>query len=225
MKKKFVLACVLLCIVGAQSFGSVSYSGSLTVIGGGLEGTGFWITNNGDTGWFPATFSWTVSQNLDSTWHYEYNLDVHRADVSHFIVETSPSFGYSNLLNADYPGSAYEIQLHEQGSVGNPYLPDDVYGSKFGIGQEGTLEPDYTSITVSFDSDRAPVWGDIYAKCGAVGGTQNTLWNEGFVTADPLDGPSDGSVLNHVLVPDTIPEPATVSLLTLGALALRRKRK
>ena len=223
MKRSYCVALLLLFSLSTHSFGLLSYSGSLQVADSELEGTGFWITDNGETGWFPAYFSWTVTDNGDSTWHYEYNLDVYRADISHFIIEASPSFETGNLLNPD-PFTSYEIMTHEFGSAGNPSLPDDIYGPKFDIGDAATAEPDYTSITVSFDSDRDPVWGDFYAKCGKVGGTQNTIWNEGFVTADPLDAPANGTVLNHVLVPDTIPEPATLAILGLGALLMRKRR-
>jgi hypothetical protein len=106
----------------------------------------------------------------------------------------------------------------------NPSMPADVYGVKFSIGDEGVAEPQYTNIIISFDSDRDPIWGDFYAKCGKVGGTQNTIWNEGFLIADPLVAPSDGSVLNHILVPDTIPEPTTIMLLGLGGFIAGRKR-
>ena len=225
MKKSICVAFLLLCAFGVHSFGAVSYTGSLQVADSELEGTGFWINDNSEQAWFPATFSWTVTDNEDGTWNYTYNLDVYRADVSHFIIEASPSFGSGNLLNPDYPGTHYEIMTHEAGSAGNPSLPGDIYGPKFDIGDAAISEPLYTSITVSFDSDRDPIWGDIYAKCGNVGGTQNTLWNAGFLTADPLDAPSNGSVLNHVLVPDTIPEPATLALLGLGSLALLRRKK
>ena len=218
--KKFCCCVAIFCFISVQSFG---YIGELTVTGGGLDGTGFWITDNGETEWFPAELSWEVTQD-GSLWNYSYTLEVYRADVSHFIIETSSSFGSGNLFDAVYPGSEIEIQTHTSAN-GNPYIPGDVYGAKFDIGDEGVAEPDYTTITVSFDSDRDPIWGDFYAKCGAVGGTQNTVWNEGFLVADPLDAPADGTVLNHVLVPDTIPEPATLVLLGLGSLALLRRRK
>ena len=218
--KKFCCCVAIFCFISAQSFG---YIGELAVTGGGLDGTGFWITDNGETEWFPAELSWEVTQD-GSLWNYEYTLKVYRADISHFIIETSSSFGSGNMFDAVYPGTEIEIQTHTSAN-GNPYIPGDVYGAKFDIGDEGVAEPDYTTITVSFDSDRDPIWGDFYAKCGAVGGTQNTVWNEGFLVADPLDAPADGTVLNHVLVPDTIPEPATLVLLGLGSLALLRRRK
>ena len=223
MKKAFIVAMVVVSILSGQSF---AYIGSLQVADGELNGTGFWITDNSEPAWFPAELSWSVTQNVNLTWHYEYNLNVYRADVSHFVIETSQTFGSADLINPDYPGASYAIGTWDssQGNS-NPSIPGPVYGVKFNIGNAAVSEPQYTNINVIFDSTRAPVWGDFYAKCGAVGGTQNTIWNESFLTADPLSGPADGSVLNHILVPDSIPEPATMMLLGLGGFMLKRKRQ
>ena len=231
MKRKYSVALLTLLMCSAHSFGSLSYTGSLAAAEGELEGTGFWINNNSEQEWFPAELSWTVTDNEDGSWNYSYNLDVYRADVSHFILEASPSFSADNLSDASYPGTSYEIKTHEA-SPGveqqpNPFLPQDIYGPKFEIGDAADAEPEYTSITISFNSDRDPIWGDFYAKCGkTVGpeGTQNTVWNQGLLIDDPLVAPDNGSYLNHVLVPDTIPEPATMVLLVLGGLVFIRRR-
>ena len=220
MKKSLCIACLMLCALGVHSFGVVSYNGSLAIppaAGTELDGTGPW--SFGD-----STIEWTVTDNENGTWHYQYDLSVPAADISHFIIEASPSFEVDNLFNLNFPGTSYELETHLSGSAGNPSLPDNIYGPKFDIGDPGSVDPEHTSIIVSFDSDRAPIWGDFYAKCGNVGGTQNTLWNEGFLLDDPLDPAGDGSVLNHILVPDTIPEPATLALLGLGGLLLKRKK-
>ena len=63
------------------------------------------------------------------------------------------------------------------------------------------------------------------------GGSDNSAWNTGFLDADPLDLPANGSINNHVLVPDTyttpVPEPGTLLLVGTGlasAGAWSRKR-
>jgi hypothetical protein len=47
------------------------YSGSLSSADGGLVGTGGWVNTPGQT----VTFTWTVAQNADETWHYHYVFD------------------------------------------------------------------------------------------------------------------------------------------------------
>lgn len=222
MKRSLFVAFLLLCVFSVHSFGAISYTGSLSILpavpaGAQLDATGPWSL--GDT-----SISWTVTDNENGTWNYQYSLSVPIADISHFVLETSDSFEVGNLLNASYPGTSFEIKTHEASNPSNPYLPEDLYGVKFEIGDVGSVDPEHTSILVSFDSDRDPVWGDFYAKCGNVGSYQNTIWNQGLIFDDPLAAPADGTIDNHILVPDTIPEPATLALLGLGGLLLRRKK-
>lgn len=214
MNTKHYTSILMVLVLTCSAF---AFTGTLTSADGGLEGTGFWVTDNGEELWTPAVITWNVTENLDATWHYEYTLEVFRADVSHFLVETSATFGPENLFNAQFPGTEIEIQNFTQAN-GNPFLPADIYGAKFDSTQG-------TAITIAFDSDRNPVWGDFYAKCGAVGGTQNTVWNAGFLTEDPTDPAADGTIANHILVPNTVPEPATIAMLAIGALLAFKRRR
>jgi len=212
---KCVFACVFVLVVSSLAFG---YSGSLSSSNGGLQGTGGWVEDDGQSGWFPADFSWTVTRNTDGTWHYEYLLSVYRSDPSHLTIQVSNTFRMENLFNAT--GRFLAIELDTFGpSPGNHGIHGSVYGVKF----DSTSG---TPLKGSFDSDRCPVWGDFYAKGGKTGGSQNAVWNVGFLAEDPDTQPHDGSEAGHLLVPDTlsVPEPVTGLLLMGAGLSCVRRR-
>lgn len=206
-------------------------SGSLSVGGGGagnLVATGAWDDPN-------STLSWTVDDsNGPGLWHYEYTLTVPVKAISHFIVEVSdadpgPAFTLANLfaLGAN-PQDWTDANLTSVGLFtaggSNPNMPGNLNGVKFDANDDFNA----TTVIVSFDSNRDPVWGDFYAKDGKAGGQAGiwaSLWNEGFLAADPTDPAADGSVLDHLLVPDSVPEPATVALLAVGAAGFLLRRR
>lgn len=191
---------------------------------GNVESTAF-PAGIGSTGaWTPASMAWSVTQNVDGFWNYDYTLTVHKHDVSHIIIETSESFMESDLLNPEGAFTSLSIGWHYPGP-GNPSMPDSIYGIKF----DGTRG---TSFHLSFDSWRTPVWGDFYAKDGKAQGVTNTVWNAGFTSADvdPSAPAAEGSFDYHILVPNTTAVPEPSSIIGLGtpllALLLRRiKRK
>lgn len=232
-----VLGLVSLVCVGSVEAGFESYTGSLTGFGGTGDGRLFlgggfeWIS--------PSTMlSWTVdNQTTPGKWHYVYTLTVSQVDIQCVIVEASdgsrgPVFTEADLFNVSSSPAAWletvTVGTHSKWEHTN--LPSDLYGIKFC----SNLDP--ISLTLSFDSDRAPVWGDFYAMSypgydPQLGGVyRNTLYNWGFVAPDPLDAPQDGSVNDHVLVPDSlavpIPAPGAMLLGTLGVACgglIRRK--
>lgn len=189
------------------------YSGSLSS-GNGLTGVGAWATN--------ATLSWTVDNtSTPGYWHYSYTLSVVGKDISHMIIEVSDTFTETNLFNLGW--GPYEIGIFSE-SNGNPGMgSSSVFGLKID-------ETSGTSVTISFDSDRVPVWGDFYAKDGKNDGALIYLYNSGFSAPDPIVEPTNDTIDNHLLVPDTttvIPLPGAVVLGSLGlgfAEWLRRRK-
>jgi hypothetical protein len=189
----------------------------------------------GDNGWGPNEdgyrVTWTISQNLDLTWHYKYEFSKANGDsldklTSHIIISLSDDIEESDLFNfgSDVQGWNFGTFGPAPGSPGFP-TGESISGVKIDLWNDQTV--------VEFDSNRQPMWGDFYTKDGVSQGLWNYAYNTdlGVIVANPDDymgTPVDAfnNELHKILVPDTIiPEPATICLLSLGAPALLRKRR
>ena len=222
-----ILAALSLATMPAHA---VIYSGSLTS-GAGLTGNGAWAND--------SSLSWTVSdeeQGCDG-WNYSYNLTVAGKDISHAIIEVSDIFDQSNILGTG-GGGIYTLDNYSPDDQGasNPGMPSALRGIKIDV------IGDTKSLSWSFCSDIAPVWGDFYAKDGKEesGTVEVYIYNTGFSDDDPLEPVSDGSLNNHIIVPDSlpdpppddpgeppviIPEPGIAMLGTIGLMLILRRRK
>lgn len=212
---------VAAAMLAAPNASALIYSGSLSS-GAGLTGFEDWSEG--------STLSWTVSneeENCDG-WMYSYSLTVLGKDISHAIVEVSDIFEDSNILDAS--GGAFSLDDYSADTQGasNPGMLGSMRGIKVDV------QGDTKSFQWSFCSNITPVWGDFYAKSGKTGGNEVYLYNTGFAALDPQVPVANGSVNNHIIVPDSlptgnegpggIPEPSTSMLGALGLLMILRKR-
>lgn len=195
------------------------YSGALTAPDG-IAGTGIWVVQPDSehySDWVPATISWSICP-VSGIWHYRYEFVVYRTAISHFILQVSPTFTPSDILNPTGSFGSFEIGTYSPDGFGksNSYLPQSIYGVKFD-------DVDATELIIDFYSPRAPVYGSFYARGGFVGGQWNTAWNRG------LTSPESGA---WIPVPDTcptcpsVPEPTSSTVfgaLLLGTWFIRRK--
>lgn len=208
------------CVLG---FALTAHGGLVGVLS---SGTGAGLISGGKT-WLSEgeglTVSWTVSQNTDGSWHYRYDFagasgEALAKPVNHFIITASDHIGYDELSNFSAGVEEYELGTFGPG-VANPSFPvTAVYGLKISLYEEQAL--------AEFDSVRRPMWGDIYLKGG--GNPKNYGYNSDFGIAalnlhNYLDVPVDaaGGPLFKVLVPNALPEPATLAILCSGLLLIK----
>lgn len=228
--KKLMLLLSLLLLAGHAW--ALPYTGTLTQ-SSGLIATGAWASS--------SSFSWEVNYDGgNDLWTYDYTWSGLRKALSHIIVQVSDTFEVANIFEGTTEDD-YELGSFDGPS--NPGIPSALYGLKF----ETTDDPLIYSFTIV--TDRAPMWGNFYAKDGTDGGVDVYAYNTGFsqlapefdgLVVDPIFN-IDGTMYGWALVPDTesgggggggggipaVPEPGTFILVGAGlvGLALLRRKQ
>jgi len=240
---KRTIVSVVAAILVASVAGAVTYSGSLSTADGGLIGTSSWGSNSDN---LPTTLAWTVStDDTMAVWHYSYAFQVPllashpRDEIQYVHLETATNVKASDIQNLQF-GALTPAVLDEVGVLKKRgIMPENMFGAQLVHsertediegGQEGHI------MTWTFDTTKAPIWGDFYGN----GVDPNEVINAGFTKndVDPTDAPSDGSVMNNLLVPGptgstpppsppptpgAIPEPLTMLMLSLVAIPLAKE--
>lgn len=191
--------------------------------------------------------SWTITAPGDNSNLYTYSYTFSglngtslRPDISHFILELSQgcAAGSGCVQNATMRvgnGPVVNIPTNklEYGTFmlapSNPMFPANasISGIKFDLSTNGS------PVTYTFQSTKAPVWGDFYIKGGSPNNQNNfgVAYNYGLTTAAKQNFMQQYNWF--IARPDTlefaaeIPEPGTVFLTGAGllaALAWRRKQ-
>jgi len=209
MMIRLVVVAVAVAALVASPASAVLYEGMLSTEDGTLTGTDEWVTGL-------TTFTYAVDNvTTPGYWHYVYTLTIptdtkYAANIQHLIIGVTSGLTMGDLKNVS--GQLHKVELVEA-KGDNANMPQDLYAAVFQVGGEESF------VTIRFDTTRAPVWGDFFAR----GDNQNSIWNIGFTadSVDPTTVPPDVCMGAFILRPDSIPEPTTM-LTLLAGLAFTR---
>jgi hypothetical protein len=223
-----VLAGLLLAFMAGQAIAGPIYDTSAVgeLTGTRTEGAGLTTGGAYATDRSAFTISWVITPLGGDIFHYQYTFDGFNTrppgvstgpkspNISHMILDLSESCvdpgDAGCVTNAVYGGGPH-LELGTFGPApSNPGFPS---GTSIG----GVKFDDTTGAApflVAFDSNRAPVYGDVYLK----GGSVSFLYNDGLMNHASIN------VADFIARPDgtlaAVPEPSTWLLLVTGCVGL-----
>jgi hypothetical protein len=194
-----ILLIGLLALGADASLGSPIYDTPAAFTG--TRSVGHGLTDGGGSGYDDLMLTWSIAEKANGTFDYSYWISGFVSPaLSHVIIEMGAdcvqtagancvSSARLGSLAAATPatfelgdwcfGASANAGVHCQGNS-NVGLPTDILGAEF------THLPGSTTVIITFNSSRAPAWGDVYLKGG-----QQYVYNRGngqhATDSNPLD--------------------------------------